>query len=90
MGFQIRGQHVRRNPKTGAVRPQRRLETGKGCLKLKKESKDTFFSLAEACVMPAPSSKKAEKRPFVIDSGVSVHMLSEEDLSSGELETHPP
>ena len=32
MGFQIRGQHVRRNPKTGAVRPQRRLETGKGCL----------------------------------------------------------
>ena len=32
------------------------------------------------------SSKKPEKREFVIDCGASMHMLSKKDLSSGELE----
>ena len=31
MGSQIRGKNARRNPETGAVRPQRRLKIGKGC-----------------------------------------------------------
>ena len=35
---------------------------------LKKESQDTFYSPAEAWVMPAPSSMKPEERQFVIDS----------------------
>ena len=37
--------------------------------------------------MPAPSSTKPEERHFVGDPGASMHMLSEKDLSSGELET---
>ena len=53
----------------------------------KKEAKDTFYSPAEAWVMPEPSSTNPEEREFVIDSGASVHMLSKKDLSSGELET---
>ena len=32
MGSKSRGENARRNPKTGAVRPQRRLGTGKVCL----------------------------------------------------------
>ena len=54
---------------------------------LKKESKDTFFTHVEAWVMLAPSSTKAEKRHFVIDSGASMHMLSKKDMGSGELDT---
>ena len=34
-----------------------------------------------------PISKLPEERIFVVDSGASVHMLSEKDLSSDELET---
>ena len=75
-------------PKKEAVRPQRRLGTGKGCLKTqKRSSKDTFYSLGKAWVVPAPSSTKPEERHFVIDSGASMHMLSKKDLWSGELET---
>ena len=37
--------------------------------------------------MPAPPSKKPEESEFVIESGVSMHMLSKKVLSSGELET---
>ena len=55
--------------------------------KLKQEAQDTLYSPAEACVMPAPSSTKPEERRFVIDSGASVHVLSNKDPSSGELET---
>ena len=41
-------------------------ELAKDVYKLKKESKDTFYSLVEAWVMPAPSSTKPEERHFVI------------------------
>ena len=53
----------------------------------KNEDKETFYSPTEAWVMPAPSSTNPEEREFVIDSGASMHMLSNKDLSSGELET---
>ena len=46
--------------------------------------KDTFYSPAEAWVMPAPSSTNPE---FVFDSRASMHTLSKKDLGSGELET---
>ena len=55
--------------------------------KLKTRDKATFYSLTEAWVMPAPSSKKPEEREFVVDSGASMHTLSKKDLSSAELET---
>ena len=69
MGSQIRGLNERRNPKTTAVRPQRAREPAKDVSKLKKESKDTFYSPT----MP-------EDRHFVIDSGASMHMSSKKDL----------
>ena len=59
----------------------------KDVYKLKKESKDTFCSLAEAWVMPAPSSTILAERQFVTDSGASMHTMSKKDLSSGELDT---
>ena len=62
-------------------------ELAKDVYKLKMESKDTFHSLVEAWIMPAPSSTEPEERHFVIDSGASMHMSSEKNLSSGELET---
>ena len=52
-----------------------------------KESQDTFYSLAEAWIMPAPSSKKPEERQFVIDSGAHMHMISKKNLTSGEVDT---
>ena len=62
-------------------------DLAKDVYKLKREAKDTFYSPAEAWVMPAPSSKNLEEREFVIDSRASMHMLSKKDLGSGELET---
>ena len=37
--------------------------------------------------MPAASTIKPEETEFVVDSGASLHMVSEKDLISGELET---
>ena len=54
---------------------------------LKAKHKDTFYSPTEAWVRRAPSSKKPEKRDFVVDSRASMHMLRREDLNSAELET---
>ena len=70
--------------KSGA--PAKQL--GKGCLETKKESLDTFHFPAGALKMPAPSSTKSEVRHFVIDSGISMHMSSNKDLSSGQLDFH--
>ena len=36
---------------------------------------------------PSASAREQEKREFVVDSGASVHMVSEKDLNSAELET---
>ena len=62
-------------------------DLAKDVYKLKNEKTDTFYSPAEARVLPAPSSENPEDREFVIDSGASLHMLSRRDLSSGGLET---
>ena len=37
--------------------------------------------------MLAPTSKSPEEREFVVDFGASMHMLSNKDLSSDELDT---
>ena len=70
------------------MRPQKRMGPGEGCfLTQKKGGKKTFYSPAEAWVMPSPSSTNPEEREFVIDCRASMHMLSKKDRSSGELET---
>ena len=55
-------------------------------LKLKEKNKATFFSPSENRCLPA-SSLKPEEREFVVDSGVSMHMISKKDLSDAELDT---
>ena len=56
-------------------------------LSSKHKDEAPFDSPSEAWVMKAPSSKKPQTREFVIDSGASMHTLSNKDSSSGELET---
>ena len=85
---------VRQNLRTGHftkprnendVRPQSSTELGeKGQLQTK--DKATFCSPTEARVT-AHSLKGPEERELVVDSGASMHMLSNKDLSSDELET---
>ena len=55
--------------------------------KLKEKDKAAFCSPAEEWVLPAVSTKEPEEREFVVDAGASVHMVSERDLNSSELET---
>ena len=53
---------------------------------LKKKDKATFFSPAK-WVLPSASARESEEREFVVDSGASMHVVSETDLNSAELET---
>ena len=80
MGSQIRRKNERRIPKKERCARRDAWQLAKDVYKLKRSSKDTFYSLAEAWVVPAPSSTKPEERHFVIDSGASMHMLSKKGL----------
>ena len=59
----------------------------KNILKLKEEHKSIFFSPSEDRCLPSPYQIKLDEREFVVDSGVSMHMVSRKDLNSVELET---
>ena len=61
-------------------------DLSKNIYKFKNADKTTFNSPIKARVMPAPTSKCPEEREFVVDSGASVHMMSEKDVSSDELD----
>ena len=54
--------------------------------KLKEHERAAFFSPSENGCLPA-SNLKPEEREFVVDSGVSLHMISKKDLNSSELQT---
>ena len=56
----------------------------KNLYKLKASDKATFFSPGEKWVLP---TREPEERESAVDSGASVHMVSEKDLNSAELET---
>ena len=56
-------------------------------LQLKEEDQTAFFSPSENSCLPAPSTLKPEERAFVVDSGVSMHVISRKDSNSAELET---
>ena len=64
-----------------------RGKLAKKIYKLKLEDKATFYSLSQEWIMPAASTKEAEEREFVVDSGASMHMVSKKDLNKAELET---
>ena len=59
----------------------------KNIYKFKEKDKAAFHSPAEEWVLPAASTKEPEEREFVVDSGVSMHVVSKRDLVSAELET---
>ena len=44
--------------------------------KLKNSDRTVFYTPLEPEAMPAPTSTRAEKREFVVDSGASMHMMS--------------
>ena len=61
-------------------------DLAKNIYKLKRTT--TYILLACRKVgFPSASAREKEKREFVVDSGASVHMVSEKDLNSAELET---
>ena len=58
----------------------------KSVLNLKVRDRATFFSPSENWCLPA-SNLKPEEREFVVDSGASMHMISNKDLSDAEMDT---
>ncbi len=58
----------------------------KNVLKLKEHERATFFSPSENRRLPA-STLQPEEREFVVDSGASMHMISENDLSDAQMDT---
>ena len=55
--------------------------------KLKSVDKTMFYVPGEVKAILAHTSKRPEEREFVVDSGVSMHMMSKKDLSSEEIRT---
>ena len=58
----------------------------KNVLKSKEHERAAFFSPSENRSLPA-STLKPEEREFVVDSGASMHMISNKDLSNAEMDT---
>ena len=58
----------------------------KNVLKLKEHQRATFFSSPDNWCLLA-STLKPEEREFVVDSGASMHMISQKDLSNAEMDT---
>ena len=58
----------------------------KSVFKLKEHERAAFFSSPENRCLPA-STLKPEEREFVVDSGASMHMISNKDLSDAEIDT---
>ena len=66
--------------------PRSSVEAGQKCFKMKEHERATLFSPSENRCLPA-SSLKPEEREFVVDSGASMHMISNKDLSDAEMDT---
>ena len=52
-----------------------------------KKDKAAFHFPTEEWALPAASTKEPEEGEFVVDSGASMHMVSDKDLNSAELAT---
>ena len=49
--------------------------------KLKEKDQGAFYFPVEEWVLPAASTKELEERQFVVDSGASMQMVSQKDLT---------
>ena len=67
--------------------PSSSVRLAKNIHNYRRNIKTAFFSLSENWCLLAPSTLKPEEREFVVDSGASMHMVSEKDLSDAEMET---
>ena len=56
-------------------------------LQAQANDKAAFYCPSEEWVFPAASTKEQEEREFVVDSWASMHMVSEKEHNSAELET---
>ena len=65
--------------------PEARLGTLLKNIQARRKNKATFYSPAEEWVLLAASTKELEEREFVVDSGASMHTVSNRDLNSAEL-----
>ena len=61
-------------------------DLAKNMYKLKAKERAAFFSPAK-WVLPSASAREPEDIEFVVDSRATMHMVSEKDLNSAELET---
>ena len=99
LGYVRRGEPHERNPNAPKFEDRSEEETEwqeqgareaawklvKSVLKLKEHERATFFSPSENRCLLA-STLKPEEREFAVDSRASMHMISEKDLNSAELE----
>ena len=82
--FQDRSQEETQWQEQGAREAAWKL--AKSVLKLKEQERATFFSPSENRCLPASNLKPGE-REFVVDSGASMHMISNKDLSDAAKDT---
>ena len=82
--FEDRSQEETEWQEQGALEAAWKL--AKSVLKIKEHERATFFSPSENWCLPA-SNLKLEEREFVVDSGVSMHMISKKDLNDAEMDT---
>ena len=76
-----------RDKVTRAMCPWSSVEAFQKCMKFKRENKTTFFSPSENWRLLASSNLEPEDKEFVVDFGVSMHMMNTKDLNSDVLET---
>ena len=78
---------TRRDRVARARCPRSSVEAGQKCVKIKVSMKEQHSShLRKIGYLPA-STLKPEEREFVVDSGASMHMISQKDLSNAEMDT---
>ena len=82
--FEDRSQEETEWQEQGAREAAWRL--GKSVLKLKEHERATLFSPSENRCLLA-STLQLQEREFVVDSGVSMHMISKMDLNDAEMDT---
>ena len=78
--------HKKRQSGKSKVAREAAWKLAKNVFKLKEHERAAFFSSPENRCLPA-SSLKPEEREFVVDSGASMHLISNKDLSDAEMDT---
>ena len=84
--YKIRGSVPRKDWKTRAMCPKQGLRSCQKYIQAQSE-RQSYVLLACKVGLPSASAREPEEREFVVDSRASMHMVSENDFNSSELET---